>query len=198
MKTEYEAKFLDVDIENIRQRLKAAGATLAVPMRLMRRVTIETSELQQKNAFVRVRDEGNRVTITYKQFNALAVDGAEEHEIIVNDFDTAIALLGAAGLSHKSFQESKRETWRLLDAEIVIDEWPWLSPYIEIEGENAETVKSIAEKLKLNWEQAVFGDVMVAYRARYPHLGEQDTVATIPEVRFGDPLPDLLVAPAEV
>jgi adenylate cyclase class 2 len=192
MKTEYEAKFTGVDIEAIRAQLKTAGATLEKPMRLMRRVTIDTPELKTKDAFVRVRDEGDRVTITYKQFAALSVDGAQEHEIIVSDFNEAVALLAAAGLPHGSFQESKRETWMLDGAEVVIDEWPWLQPYIEVEGESVEHVKEVSAKLGFNWDDAVFGDVMAAYRQEYPHLTERDTVGNIPEVRFSDPLPDLL------
>lgn len=192
MKTEYEAKFLNVDIEGIRQRLRQTGATLEKPMRLMRRVTIDSSEMKQKNAFVRVRDEGDRVTITYKQFDALSADGAKEHEVVVDAFEEAISLFAAAGLPHGSFQESKRETWKFEDVEIMIDEWPWLSPYIEVESTSIEKVKDFSERLGFGWGDAVFGDVMAAYRAQYPHLKETDTVGNIPEVRFGDPLPELL------
>ena len=193
MKTEYEAKFLNVDIEDIRQRLQSLGATLAKPMRLMRRVTIDTPEMKQKGAFVRVRDEGDCVTITYKQFDSLSVDGAKEHEVAVDDFGNTIALLAAAGLSYGSFQESKRETWKFEDVEIMIDEWPWLNPYIEVESMSVEKVKAFSEQLGFAWESAVFGDVMAAYRAQYPHLKTTDTVGNIPEVKFGDPLPGLLV-----
>lgn len=192
MNTEYEAKFLNVDVDSVRDTLQSLGATLMKPMRLMRRVTIETDNLKKKNAFVRVRDEGDRVTATYKQFDSLSVDGAKEHEIIVSDFDETIALLAAAGLTHGSFQESKRETWRLDTVEIVIDEWPWLEPYVEVEAQSEAEVRQFSEKLGLSWDEAVFGDVMAAYRAQYPHLREQDTVANIPEVKFGDPLPELL------
>ena len=93
---------------------------------------------------------------------------------------------------HQSFQESKRETWNWNDVEIVIDEWPCLKPYIEIESSSGERVKYFAEKLGYVWDDAVFGDVMVAYRAEYPHLSSTDTVGRIAEVRFEDPLPDLL------
>lgn len=192
MKTEYEAKFLEVDIDDIRNRLKELGANLEKPMRLMRRVTIDNAEMKQKDAFVRVRDEGDRTTITYKQFDALSADGAKEHEIVVDNFEEAVALLAAAGLPHGSFQESKRETWTLGDIEIMIDEWPWLAPYIEVESTSVERVKDFSEQLGFKWSDAVFGDVMAAYRAKYPHLKETDTVGNIPEVRFGDPLPELL------
>lgn len=192
MKTEYEAKFVNVDIDDIRNRLKQAGAILEKPMRLMRRVTIDTPDMKKRDAFVRIRDEGDRTTITYKQFDALSVDGAKEHEIVVSDFSEAVVLLAAAGLPHGSFQESKRETWVFGDVEIVIDEWPWLAPYIEVESDGVEKVRDFSKKLGFDWSDAVFGDVMAAYRLQYSHLTNKDTVGNLPEVKFGNPLPDLL------
>lgn len=192
MTSEIEAKFLDVNHDDLRQRLKDLGGSCEQPMRLMRRVTIETPELKKKDAFVRVRDEGHRVTMTYKQFDSLSLDGAKEIETTVDDFEATIKLLKAAGLPYRSFQESRRETWALGECEIVLDEWPWLSPYIEIEGPRKDAVRHMAEKLGFNWSEAVFGDVMAAYRVQYPHLTEKDTIANVAEVRFGDQLPDLL------
>ncbi|MCA9346775.1 CYTH domain-containing protein [Candidatus Saccharibacteria bacterium] len=192
MKTEYEAKFIRINHDEIRQKLKDIGATLHHPMRLMRRAIIENEELKKKDAFLRVRDEGDKITLTYKQFSNLSVDGAKEHEIIVNDFNETVSLFAASGLPHRSIQESKRETWTYDHAEVVLDEWPWLDPYIEIEADSEEAVKKLASELGFDWNDAVFGDVMAAYRAQYPHLSEKDTVGNLPIVRFGDPLPDLL------
>jgi adenylate cyclase class 2 len=192
MQSEIEVKFLNVNFDEVRANLTALGAECEQPMRLMRRVTIENPELVSKDAFVRVRDEGDKVTMTYKQFSELSVDGAKEVEITVSDFEKTVAFLNAVGLPHQSFQESKRETWRKGSTEIVLDEWPWLKPYIEIEGESEADLKEIALQLGFSWDIAVFGDVMAAYRAEYPHLTEKDTVGRIPQVRFGDPLPELL------
>lgn len=192
MKTEYEVKFLSIDIDEIRERLTAHGAELVKPMRTMKRVTIDTPAMKEKDAFVRVRDEGDRTTLTYKQFDQLSVDGAKEYEVTVSDFDETVQLLATAGLPHGSFQESKRETWELNHVEFMIDEWPWLEPYIEIEASSEEEVRAMAERLGFDWEKAVFGDVMVAYRAQYPHLTETQTVGTLPEVKFGAPVPEML------
>lgn len=194
MQSEIEAKFLNVDHNNVRSKLLALNAICHQPMRLMRRVTIENADLIDKNAFVRVRDEGNRVTITYKQFDELSIDGAKEIEIIVDDFDKAVQLLESAGLPSQSFQESKRETWELDGAEVVLDEWPWLKSYIEIEAPTESLVRETAAKLGFDWTDAVFGDVMAAYRAEYPHLLPTNTVGRIASVKFGDPVPDLLRA----
>lgn len=192
MNSEIEAKFVNIDIDDVRQKLTSAGAKLEKPMRNMKRVTIDTPELKKKDAFVRVRNEGDKTVMTYKQFDTLSVDGTKEIEVTVSDFDTTVTLLKEAGLPYGSLQESRRETWQLGDVEVVIDEWPWLNPYIEIEGPSEESLKEVAQKLGFSWNSAIFGDVMAAYRVQYPHLGLHDTVGNIPLVRFGDPLPDLL------
>jgi adenylate cyclase class 2 len=192
MQTEIEVKFLDINQSEMRTKLENIGAVCEKPMRLMRRVVIDNDVMKPKGGFLRVRDENGKVTMTYKQFDRLSVDGAKELEINVSDFDTAVQILEQAGLVYRSFQESRRETWKVGDVEVVLDEWPWLKPYIEIEGKNEPQLHQIASGLGLDWNNAKFGDVMVAYREEYPHLGEQDTVGNIKSVKFGDPLPDLL------
>ena len=192
MKTEYESKFFNISTSEIRQKLRSLGGSSEKPERLMRRVTIDSPEMKQNKGYLRVRDEGDCVTMTYKQFDKLSVDGAKEHEVNVDNFEETIAILEAAGLPYTSFQESKRETWRLGDAEIVIDEWPWLAPYIEIEANDEHAVRETAEALGLSWGDAIFGDVMAAYRAQYPHLTPFDTIASIRSVTFDSPLPDML------
>jgi adenylate cyclase class 2 len=194
MNTEFEVKFVSVDHDAVREKLQTLGAQLEKPMRLMKRAIIETPALKANDAFMRVRDEGDRVTLTYKQFKELSIDGAKEYEVVVSDFQTTVDILFAAGMPYRSLQESKRETWTLDGAEVVLDEWPWLRPYIEIEGEGEQHVKDVAVKLGYKWSDAVFGDVMAAYRVQYPHLSESDTVGNIPEVRFQDPMPPLLIS----
>jgi len=169
MNTEIEVKFLDIDHDAMREKLRAIGGICEQPMRLMSRVTIDSPAMSKKNAFLRVRDEGHRVTMTYKQFDALSVDGAKEIEVIVEDFDKTVQILQAAGLSFDSFQESKRETWRVDDVEVVLDEWPWLHSYMEIEAGSEQRLKEVASMLDLDWSKAVFGDVMVGRTAPNTH-----------------------------
>ncbi len=200
MNTEIEVKFLGVDIEDMRNKLHAAGAVCEQPMRLMKRAIIRAANAEDNwsSGFVRVRDEGDRVTMTYKYFKELSIDGATEIETVVGDYEATVAILENAGLSASSRQESRRETWKLGDVEIVIDEWPWLKPYIEIEGESEQALREVAEKLGFDWDvSAAFGDVMVAYRAEYPHLRIDETLGDLPEILFDDPLPDMLKAPTE-
>ena len=196
MKSEIEVKFLDINIDETREKLKALNGKCKEPMRLMRRVVVETPEMKEVDAFVRVRDEGGRITMTYKQFDSHSVDGAREAEVTVDNFDSAVQLVDALCpvTNRRSYQESKRETWEVESCEVMIDEWPWIKPYLEIEGRSEDDLRTLAQNLDLEWESGVFGDVMAAYRAEYTHLTMNDTVGDLAEVKFGDPLPDMLHA----
>ena len=196
MNTEIEAKFLHVNHEEIRVKLKDAGFVCITPMRLMRRAIIDYADRRLQvgvpNSYIRVRDEGDKVTLTYKQFEALSIDGAKEIEVTTSSFEDTVKIFTEVGLEVVSLQESKRETWKHDTCEVVLDEWPWLDPYIEIEAATETEVRDVASKLSLDWSEAKFGDVMVAYRDQYPYLNETQTVGKVPEVLFDAPLPDLL------
>lgn len=196
MQTEIEAKFLQVNPDDMRERLKNAGATLEQPMMLMRRVIFDNEAMQAKNGFVRVRDEGHRIAMTYKQYDEMSLTGAKEIEFSVSNYDAAVAFVEAVGARPKSAQEARREIWKLDNVEVVIDEWPWIEPFVEIEGPSEEKVENVAEKLGFNWSDAAFGDIMTAYRAQYPKTGttREDMVYNLPNVRFEDEAPAILRA----
>ncbi len=196
MNTEIEAKFLHISHEEIRRKLKEVGFVCVTPLRLMRRVIIDYADRRLQtgipNSYIRVRDEGNKVTLTYKQFDSLAIDGAKEVEVVTSSFEDTIKIFTNVGLEVVSLQESKRETWQSGTCEVVLDEWPWLDPYIEIEDSTELEIKEVVTKLGLDWSKAVFGDVMVAYRDQYPYLKATQTVGQVAEVLFNTPLPELL------
>lgn len=193
MQTEIEVKFLAVDHAAMHVKLAALGAVCTHPMRLMRRTVFDWPGFaleQAADGYLRVRDEGDKVTATYKQFNeALSIDGAKEVEITVGNYEQAIALFEAIGMVAKSMQESKRETWEIDDCEVVLDEWPWLKPFLEIEGPNQAAIKSVAQKLDLNWSDHVTGSVTVAYRSEYD-IPRKLSIAKNPRIAFDDPVPD--------
>ena len=192
MKAEIEAKFVDVDIDDVRGRLKAAGAKLEQPMRLMRRVLIEEPHHAATRSFIRIRDEGDKTTLTFKR-RALpdeetTIDSTSELETTVGDFDTTIKIFAEAGWDYITFQESKRETWHLGRVEIVIDEWPWLQPMIEIEAETEEEVRNVAGAQGFSWDDAIFGSVDVVYHRDFPNMSCRGII-DIKEARFENPIP---------
>lgn len=197
MKQEIEVKFLDVDFDDVRANLKKLGAVCEQPMRVMQRVIMDTPDyaLRQKGGYIRIRNEGNKTTLTYKQFDKnkdLHIASASEIEVVIDDMESTVQLFEQVGFIIRSRQETKRETWKLDDVEIVLDEWPWLKPYIEIEAELEDEVKKVAGGLGFDWSKAVFGDVMVAYRVQYPHLQPHQTVGRVARVAFDQPMPKIL------
>lgn len=191
MKTEIEVKFVDVVIDEVRARLEAAGAVCEHPMRLMKRALIEEPQHAAEHSFLRVRDEGDKVTLTFKRRadpHAPTIDSVAEIEVTVSSFDDTVELLREAGWTYKTFQESKRETWKLGDVEVVIDEWPWIRPYIEIEGESEMEVRQAAERLGFDWRDVVYGHIDAVYERDYEFDGVRGVI-DLKEVRFADPVP---------
>lgn len=189
MKTEIEAMFADIDHEEVRAKLIALGGVCEQPMRDMRRALVETNQMKQDDAFLRVRDEGDKVTMTYKRHDDYGLHGTKEIEVIVSDFDATLELLKVSGLEPTTYQESRRETWKLGEVEVVLDEWPWIPTYIEIEGESEEAVKEVAAQLSLDWNVALHGGVDIIYGIKFPQRTVRGVI-DIREVRFGDPAPE--------
>lgn len=191
MQQEIEVKFLAVDPDKVRATLKDLGAHCEHPMRLMRRIHFDYPDSRfQKHGHeqrLRVRDEGDKFTVTYKAKNE--TNYVHELETTVGSFDDMANIFKAIGLIDFSYQESRRETWKCDNVEVVIDEWPWLKPYIEIEGPDEESIKAVAHKLGFDWKDSLFGSVDTAYKAEYLGMKDNDSVGDIPRVTFDMPVP---------
>jgi len=167
MKTEIEAKFLNIDIEKTRNRLSEIGAKMEYPERLMKRKVFDypDNKLNTEGAWVRVRDEGNKkITMSYKKLVDRSLHGTKEITIDVSDFQTACDFLLACGFDSKAFQETKREKWTLGESEITIDTWPWIPTFVEIESETEEEIRKVSNLLGFDWSKALHGSVETAYQ----------------------------------
>lgn len=158
MNQEYEVKFLDIDVEKLETKLKEIGAE-KVGEFFYRRISFDFPDLSlaTKGAWVRLRDEGDRVTLTWKrrlgmkaQDGSQSDDGMEEVETIVGDFDSAADILRKIGLKDKFFQENRRKRWKKGTVEFDIDSWPLLNPYLEIEAHSWEAIDLAIHELGLN------------------------------------------------
>lgn len=189
MQPEIEAKFLNINHDQIRQRLREAGATLEKPMRLMRRTVFDYPDgrIEHDWGRLRVRDEGDKITITFK--NRGKDQYSNEIETTVGSYEVMLELLQAIGLKAVSVQETKRETWHYQNVEVVLDEWPWVKPFMEIEGKSEPDIQACAAVLGLDWKQAAFGSAETAYRAEYSRMTTDDRVNAMAVMNFGDPLP---------
>lgn len=155
--TEYEAKFYPVDKIEYRKKLESIGAKLLRAERKMIRVIADRRSSPQlgKNEYIRIRDEGNLIRLSYKttaDANGKLSD-QKEIDVDVSDFEKTKAILEACGLVFNRKQETLREEWSYKNSEITIDTWPGLSTYSEIESPTEEEVKEIAEELGFDWDK---------------------------------------------
>lgn len=197
MQPEIEVKFLDVNHDDIRRRLRSIDAKLEYPMRLMRRAILDYPDARLQNTgnaweWVRVRDESDKITVTFKRIMRANTREVYESEVQVSSYEDAITLLCAIGLEVKSEQESKREAWTLDGAEVVLDEWPWLPPYIEIEAPKQEIIQSIVDGLDLDMSAARYDNIDAVYRKKFTGMKETETISEIKQLTFAGQMPSWL------
>lgn len=188
MDIELEAKFTDINSDEIRTKLKNLGAILIYKECLMRRKVYE-HPTEKNNDWFRVRDEGDKITLSYKKLNNRSLYGTEEILFIVPDFDQACRFLEKTHLRYVSYQETKREMWYLGSIEITIDTWPWIPTFVEIEGKSEEEIKDVSLKLGFDWNKVLHGSVENVYTKHYNVTEEE--VCDWPEIKFID-MPDWL------
>ena len=191
MQTEIEAKWLDINIDTLRHKLEGLGAVLSQPERLMTRRIYDYPDkrLEKIGGWVRVRHEGDKVTLSYKQLNDRTVHGTKEVSVVIGDFEATCHLLEAIGMESNSFQETKRESWKLGSVEIELDTWPWIPSFVEIEAPTEKELISTAASLGLDYADALHGSVETAYQAIYD-VSEAE-IDNWEEIRFSD-VPDWL------
>jgi adenylate cyclase class 2 len=144
MAIEFEVKVLEIDVPAIKKKLDALGARF-VADRFMKRKTYDVDE--NKHKWMRLRDNGEQVTLTIKEIMHAGINGTHEEEVVVASFEKTAEILMLLGFKETHYQENKRQSF-VLDAVFVeIDSWPGIPPYLEIEGSSEDEVLALAEKL---------------------------------------------------
>jgi len=156
MAKEFETKVLDIDVKEIRDKLIKIGAKKKSEFS-MRRWIFDIDSSQDK--WIRLRDDGEKITLTYKCKTGSGISETEEIEVEVSDFKNTAKILSNLNFEATYYQENKRELFILDEIEFAIDSWPKIPPYLEIESSNEEKVK---EGLKLlGLEKKDIGNVTV-------------------------------------
>lgn len=155
---EFEVKFLNINPETIEAKLVELGGTKMFD-RVFHRAVFDYADLRldKQAAWVRVRDEGDKTTMSFKQrlgWNAADPHsndtGMIEEEVVVSDFETACKILRHIGLTDKFFMENRRVQYKLDGVEVDIEYWPMLEPYLEIEADSWAAVDKTIAKLGLD------------------------------------------------
>ncbi len=161
MEIEFEVKILDIDVEEIKKKLKSIGAKKDME-RNMRRYVYDL-KTKDTDAWIRLRDQGDRVTLTIKEIHNDNIDGTKEVEIVVDDFDKTHLLLSKLGFIPKAYQENRRISYTFDDVEIEIDFWPKIPPYLEIEGKSIKDVEKAVKLLGFEMSQTTSINTDYAY-----------------------------------
>lgn len=168
MHIEYEAVFTSIDPVQTRSVLQQSGAQLVRPEFMQTRSVFTLPEgRDSKSGWARVRDEGDKITMSVKSVIGEGIESQKEACVTVHSFTEAESLLIALGCVRKAYQETKRELWQLDGVEVTIDTWPFLEPFVEVEGKSEEVVRAVAEKLGFDWGQAKFCAVDTLYSEKY-------------------------------
>lgn len=189
MAKEIEAKFINIDKSQVVKQLEKLGAIKVFDERLLRRCVYKLP-IEKEGAWARIRDEVDKITMTYKRVVNQSLDGVEEVELIIDDFDKGRSFLKSIGLLEKAYQESKRMRYVIESVEFDIDTWPALNPWIEIEAKTEEDVKKYAKLLGFKWEDAMFGSADLVYEKIY-NIDADWINNRCPFLKFDDLPPEL-------
>ncbi|MBK7215577.1 MAG: CYTH domain-containing protein [Candidatus Promineofilum sp.] len=135
---EVEVKFLVDDLEAVRRRLVAAGATTGAPRVHERNVRFDTADgaLLARQALLRLRQD-SRVRLTYKGLSDQDAGSEakirEEIELTVEEFDRMALIFARLGFGAVQSYEKYRQTFHWRDVEVVLDEMPF-GNFVELEG----------------------------------------------------------------
>lgn len=109
--------------------------------------------------WIRLRQTGVQTTITIKKIvnskGEYELDAVEELEFDVPDILTGKQFLEDLGYFFARHQIKMRLAYDYKNTEIVIDKWPQLAPYIEIEGPSEKEIMEAVEMLGYNKADAI-------------------------------------------
>jgi len=153
---EIEGKFLNININDLRKKLKLNNAKKVHKMMLYKRYVFHL--LTGEKGYIRTRQENKLVTITIKTYPKDS-KFAKESEIVVNSsLEESRDFLLAQGYKLKAYQETLREKWALGDCtEIAIDSIPGIPSYVELECKSEKEIKRIAKLLDLDYSKVEYG-----------------------------------------
>ena len=163
MKTEYELRVLEIDSNKLIQKLEKLNA-------------VKKGEYNQKRyvydlkpahpgKWIRLRTNGINTTLTYKDIVTDKIDGTQELEVEVSDFEATNELLEKMGFKNKGYQENKRIQYELNGVEIDIDSWPLIPTYVEIEGKDEQSILEMTKLLELDESKVTTLDVQSIYQS---------------------------------
>jgi adenylate cyclase class 2 len=165
MKQEIEKLYWDINVDELKSRLKEVGAKMIKPEYLQKRVVFNFGNTDRGYEWLRLREEGDITKLTYK----ITKKGeyAKEVETKVGNFESTRKILKLLNIKETSYQENKREIYDINNVEVTIDTWPFLNPVCEIEAETEEDLFEVEKLLDLNIEKSISQNINSIYKMIY-------------------------------
>ena len=110
------------------------------------------------NKWIRLRQSNNKSVLTSKHIlekDTSNFQSVLETEFEVSSLEEANLFLESIGVARRSYQEKIRYSYIYKNAEIEIDIWPLIKPYMEIECDDENLINEIIEKLELKNNEIV-------------------------------------------
>ena len=168
MSYEYECKVINMPINILRNKIIEHNGKKIHSSLLFRRYLFFLPGKRQ-NGFIRLRSEANdKVTLTCKIFTSKSKYPRENEIELKCKFEDAYDFLLSCGLKEKSYIETKREKWsHPLAKEIVIDHWPGLEPYMELDCENEQKLQKLIKYFNFDNSKITYDGVDKLYFKKY-------------------------------
>lgn len=151
MKLEYEYNFHYFDKKTIIKAIVENGGYKKGSF--LFKIIVFHHPTQEPNTYIRIRDEGHRVTMTFKSKGKS--EFSHESEVIINDFNQGVQILKGLGCTVKYYYEKIREIYHLGMTEVDFNQSPGIPETLEIESKNKKELDRITKLVGLDKETRV-------------------------------------------
>lgn len=137
----------NIPMHELREKISSIGGKIVQKESIYYHI-VYVHPYRKNKDFIRLRNEENRVTLTYKIHNHKF---PVEHEIIVNNLNEGNNILKLLGCKYKYECHKLREVWELDGCkEIVFDTYPGIETFAELECDSIKDILIILQKLNLD------------------------------------------------
>lgn len=170
---EIEIKILGIDSQEISKKLVDLRAHKEFSGLIKTKYFDKDGEIRNKGDLLRVREfEGSHTEATYKTNKRIENDYKiyDEFELASPEFDEACSFFESLGFEASCYFEKRRTVFSLPEAEIVIDEYPQIPPFIEIEAPDPKTIEDLIVKLGLEENEKSSHTINGLLKEKYPDI----------------------------
>ena len=171
---EVEVKLLAINPDAVENKLLELGAEKTFSgLVTVRYFDKKNGEIREKGDLLRVRKFGYEQTEVCYKTNKRVENGfkvCDEYNLSGDSFSEAVKLFEHLGYIITCAYEKKRTNFTLNNLEIVIDRYPKISPFIEIEGTDTEAIEQLIRELGLTKNERSSRAIGGLLQEKYPEV----------------------------